>query len=104
MHPRRSVGQANVGTPGLHIWKGGPLHLEDTTVHLGVTKANRHHNIALSNKLEGRLAQLPQMAMRDLLSRQGLTYSMQAVLKAAVRWEALHLPDAGPPWTTYANK
>ena len=92
VHPRKSVGLADVGNPAPHIQKGKPLHLEDTTIHLGVTQATRHHKIALPNKLEGRLAQLPQLSRGDLLSAQGLAYFMEAVLKSAIGSEALHLP------------
>ena len=84
VHPRRPIGLADVGTPACHIRKRESLHLEDTTVHLGVTQVTRHHNIALPNKLEGRRAQLPQLARGDLLSTQGLTYFMEAGLNAAV--------------------
>ena len=38
VHPRKSVGLADTGTPTPHIRKGKLLHLEDTTVHLGVTR------------------------------------------------------------------
>ena len=62
LHPRKSIGLADVGTPAPHIRKGEPLHLEDTTIHLGVTQATQHHHVALPNKLEGRLAQLPEIA------------------------------------------
>ena len=84
VHPRKSVGLANIGTPPPNIRKGKPLHLNDTTIHLGVTQATRHHNIALRNKLEGHLAQLPQAARGDLLSTQGLAYFVEAVLDAAI--------------------
>ena len=87
VHPRKSVGLADVGTPARHIPKGEPLHLEDTTIQLGVTQARRHHHIALPNKLEGRLTQLPQVARGDLLSRQGLAYFMEAVLNAAIGYK-----------------
>ena len=39
LHPRKSVGLADVGTPAPHIREGEPLHLEDTTIYLGVTQA-----------------------------------------------------------------
>ena len=68
VHPRKSVGLADARTPTPHIRKGEPLHLEDTTVHLGVTQATRHHHITLPGKLEERLARLPQIARGDLLS------------------------------------
>ena len=89
MHPRKSVGLADIGTPAPHIRKGEPLHLEDTTIHLGVTQAAQHHHIALPNKLEGRLAQLPQPARGDLLSTRGVAYFMEAVLNAAIGYQAL---------------
>ena len=92
MHPRKSVRLADARTPTLHIRKGKPLHLEDITVHLGVTQATRHHHITLPSKLEERLARLPQIARRDLLSTQGLAYFMEAVLNAAIGYQALHLP------------
>ena len=92
VHPRKSVGLADAKTPIPHIRKGEPLHLEDTTVHLGVTQATRHHHITLPSKLEGRLARLPQIARGDLLSTQGLAYFMEAVLNAAIGYQALHLP------------
>ena len=91
VHPRKSVGLANIGTPAPHIRRNGPLHLEDTTIHLGVTQATRQHHIALPNKLEGRLAQLPRLARGELLSTQGLAYFMEAVLNAAIGYQALHL-------------
>ena len=91
VHPRKSVRLANIGTPAPHIWKGEPLHLEDTTIHLGVTQATRHHHIALPSKLEGRLARLPQLAREDLLSMQGLAYFMEVVLNAAIGYQALRL-------------
>ena len=47
VHPRKSVGLADTRTLSPHIRKGEPLHLEDTTVHLGVTQATRHHHITL---------------------------------------------------------
>ena len=72
VHLRKSVGLVNARTPTPHIRKGKPLHLEDTTVNLGVTQATRHHHITLPSKLEGRLARLPQIARGDLLSMQGL--------------------------------
>ena len=62
VHPRNSPGLANVENPAPDIRKGEPLHVEDTIVHLGVTQARRHHTIALPNKVEGPLAQLPQLA------------------------------------------
>ena len=68
------------------------LHLEDTTVHLGVTQATQHHHITLPSKLEERLARLTQIARGDLLSTQGLAYFMEAVLNAAIGYQALHLP------------
>ena len=92
MHPRKSVGLADIRTPAPNIPKGEPLHLEDTTIHLGVTQATRHHHIALPEKLEGRLAQLAQLARGDLLSTQGLAYFMEAVLNTAIGYQALHLP------------
>ena len=93
MHPRKSVGLADVRTATPHIRKGKYLHPEDTTIHRGVTQATRHHNIALPNKLEGRLAKLPQLARGTLLSTQGLTHFMEAVLNAVIEYQALHLPD-----------
>ena len=92
VHPRKSVGLADARTPTPHIRKGETLHLGDTTVHLGVTQATRHHHITLPSKLEGRLARLPQIARGDLLSTQGLAYLMEAVLNAAIGYQALHLP------------
>ena len=92
VHPRKSVGLAHARTPTPHIRKGEPLHLEDTTVHLGVTQATRHHHITLPSKLGGRLARLPQIARGDLLSTQSLAYFMEAVLNAAIGYQALHLP------------
>ena len=92
MHPRKSVGLADAKTPTPHIRKGKSLHLEDTTVHLGVTQATRHHRITLPSKLEERLARLPQIARGDLLSTQGLAYFMEAALNAAIGYQALHLP------------
>ena len=92
VHPRKSVGLADGGTPTPHILKGEPLHLEDTTVELGFIQATRHHHITLPSKLEGRLARLPQLARGDLLSTQGLVYFMEAVLNAAIGYQALHLP------------
>ena len=86
VHPRKSVGLAENGTPARNIRKGEPLHLEETKVHLGVTQATRHHHIALPSKLEGRLARLPQLTRGDFLSKQGLAYFMEAVLP--------HLKDA----------
>ena len=94
VHPRKSVGLADTATPTPHIRKGECLHLQDTTVHLGVTQATRHHHITLPSKLEGCLAQLPQLARGDLLSTQGLAYSMEAVLNAAIGYQAHHLPHA----------
>ena len=58
VHPRRPVRLAYVGSPAPHIRKDKPPHLEDTTIHLRVTQATKHHHIPLPNKLEGRLAQL----------------------------------------------
>ena len=92
VQPRKSVGLADARTPTPHIRKGEPLHLEDTTVHLGVTQATRHHHITLPTKLEERLARLPQIARGGLLSTQGLAYFMEAVLNAAIGYQALHLP------------
>ena len=92
VHSRISVGLADTGTPTPHIRKGELLHLEDTTVHLGVTQATRHHHITLPSKLEGRLAWLPQVARGDLLTTRGLAYFMEAVLNAAIGYQALHLP------------
>ena len=92
VHPRKSVGLADAKTPTPPIRKGEPLHLEDTTVHLGVTQATRHHHITLPSKLEERLARLPKIARGDLLSTQGLAYFMEAVLNAAIGYQALHLP------------
>ena len=92
VHPRKSVRLADTGTPTPHIWRGEPLQLEDTTVHLGVTQATQHHHITVPSKLEGRLARLPQLARGDLLSTQGLAYFMEALLNAAVGYQALHLP------------
>ena len=51
-----------------------------------------HHHIKLPSKLEGRLARLPQLARGDLLSTQGLVYFMEAVLNAAIGYQAVHLP------------
>ena len=92
VHPRKLVGLADIATPAPHIQKGEPVHLEDTTVHLGVTQATRHHHITLPSKLAGRLARLPQLARGDLLSTQGLAYFMEAVLNAAIGYQTLHLP------------
>ena len=100
MHRRKTVRLADVGTPAPHIRKGEPLHREHTTVHVGVTQATPHHNIALPNKLEGRLAQLPQLARGDPLSTQGLAYFMVAVLNAAIRYQPLYLPDPQTPYAT----
>ena len=99
VHPRKSVGLADIGTAAPHIRKGEPLHLEDTTIHLGVTQSTRHHHITLPSKLEGRLARLPQLAKGDLLSTRGLAYFMAGVLSAAIGYQAVHLPhpqDATP--------
>ena len=71
VHPRKSVRLADTGTPTPHIPRGGPLHLGDTTVHLRVTQATRHHHITLPSKQEWRLARLPQIARWNLLSTQG---------------------------------
>ena len=92
VHPRKSVRLADARTPTPHIRISEPLHLEDTTVHLGVTQATRHHHITLPSKLEERLARLAQIARGDLLSTQGLAYFTEAVLNAAIRYQALHLP------------
>ena len=83
---------ADVGTRAPHIRKGEPLHVLDTTIHLGITQATGHHHIALPNTLEGHLTQLPQLARRDLLSAQGPAYFMEAVLNAAIGYQHLHLP------------
>ena len=91
MHARKSVGLADIGTPAPHIQRAKRLHLKDTTVHLGVTQATRHHHITLPSKLEGRLAWLPQLARGDFLSTQGPVYFMEAVLNAAIGYQALHL-------------
>ena len=56
VHPRKSVGLADAAAPAAHIRKGEPLRLESTTIHVGITQATLHHDIALLNKLEGRLA------------------------------------------------
>ena len=104
VHPRKSVGLADTGTPTPHIRKGEPLHLEDTTVHLGVTQATRHHHIPLPSKVEGRLARLPQLARRDLLSKQGLAYFMEAVLNAAIGYQLLHLRTPKTPYATPDSK
>ena len=93
VHPRKSVGLADIGTPAPHIRKGEPLNLEDTTIHLGVTQATRHHHITLPSKQKGRLARLPQLARGNLLSTQGLAYFMEALLNAAIGYQALNLPD-----------
>ena len=93
VHPRKSVALANVGIAAPHIRKGEPLHLEDTTIGLGVTQATRHHNIAIPNELEGGLTQLPELARGGLLSMHGVAYFMDVVLKAAIKYQALHLPD-----------
>ena len=37
LHPRKSVGVGDVGSPTPDIRQGEPLHLEDTTIPLGVT-------------------------------------------------------------------
>ena len=50
------------------------------------------NHITLPSKLEERLAWLPQIARGDLLSTQGLAYFMEAVLNAAIGYQALHLP------------
>ena len=68
VNPRNLVALADVRTPAVNIRKGEPLHLEDTRVHIGVTHSTRHNNIALPVKLEGGLAQLPQLAREHLLS------------------------------------
>ena len=104
MHPRKSVGLADTGTPTPPIQKGEPLHLEDTTVHLGVTQATRRHHITLPSKLEGRLARLPQLPRGDLLSTQGLAYFMEAVLNAAIGYPALHLRTPKTPYATLDSK
>ena len=91
-HPRKSVGLADVGTPAPDIPNGKPRHLEDPTIHLGLTQAMRHHQMTLPNRLHGRLAQLPKLARGDLLSTQGLAYFMEAVLNEAIGYQALHLP------------
>ena len=91
VHPRKLVVLDDVGTPAPHIRQGELLHLKDTTIHLGVTQATRHHHIALPKKLEGRLAQLPQLGRGNLLSMQGVAYFMEAVLNAAIVYQALHL-------------
>ena len=41
VHLRKSVRLADIGAPTPHIRKGEILHLEDTTIHLGVTQATR---------------------------------------------------------------
>ena len=92
MHHRKSVGLANIGTPAPPIRKGEPLHLEDTTIHPEVTQTTPHNHSALPNKLEGRLAPLPQLGRGELLSTQGLAYFMEAVLNAAIGYQGLHLP------------
>ena len=46
VHPRKSLRLADVGTHAPHIQRDKPLHLEDTTIHPGVTQATQHHNIA----------------------------------------------------------
>ena len=91
VHPRKSLGPADIGTPAPHIRKGESRHVEDITIHLGVTQATRHHHITVP-KLQGRLAGLLQLARGDVLSTQGLAYFMEAVLKAAIGYQALHLP------------
>ena len=91
VHHRKSVRLADNGNPTPHIWTGEPLHLDDTTVNLGVKQAMRHRHIKLRSKLQGRLARLPQLARGDLLSTQGLAYFMEAVLNEAIRYQALHL-------------
>ena len=104
MHPRESVGLADIGTPAPHIRKGEPLDLEDTRIHLGVTQTTRHHHITLPSKLEGHLARLPQLARGDLLSTQGLAYFTEAVLNAVIGCQALQLPHPQTPYATPDSK
>ena len=92
VHHRKSVGLAGVGTPAPHIRQGEPLHLEEMTIHLGVTQAIQHLHLALPDKLEGRLAQVPHLTRGDLLSTQCLAYLMEAVLHTANEYQVLHLP------------
>ena len=92
VHLHRSVGLADVGTPAPYIQKGETPQLEDTTVHLGVTQATRHHNIGQPNKLEGCPAKQLKLAREDVLSTQCLEYFIEAVLNAAVGYQALQVP------------
>ena len=64
-----------------------------TRADLQVTQATQHRNIALPNKLEGRLARLLQLARMDPLCTQGMGDFMEAVLKAAAGYQALQLPN-----------
>ena len=62
------------------------------TMVMGFWVPLQHHHITLPSKLEARLARLPQLARGDLVSTQGLAYFMEAVLNAAIGYQALHLP------------
>ena len=103
LHPRKSIGLADTGTPAPHVREGKPLRLESTIVHLGVTQATRHHEVTLRNKLEGRLAHLPHLSRWGLLSTQGLAYFMEAVLNAAVGTRPSISQTPSTPCTTHAS-
>ena len=102
--PANQLGQPTPGPPPPTSKKGEPLHLEDTTVHPGVTQATRHHHITLPRKLEELLARLPQLARGDLLSTQGLAYFIEAVLNAAIGYGALHLQHPQRPCATLDSR
>ena len=92
VNPRKLVGLADARTPTPHIRKGEPLHLEDTTVHLGVTQATRHHYITLPSKLEERLARLPGNCQRG-----PPVYAGPGVLHGSGAQRGHRVPSPAPP-------
>ena len=87
VHPRKSVGLADVGTPAPHIRKGEPLHLADTLFHPGGQTghtASQHRTPKQAGRAPRPITQTCQVGPP--------VYAGPAILHGG-GYQALHLPD-----------
>ena len=89
VHDRKLVTLADVGPPAPHIRKGEPLHLEVTTIDLGVTQATRHHNMHSQPKARSAPRPTTPTCQRAPTVYAGLAYFAEALLTAAIGYQAL---------------
>ena len=96
VHPTKLVAMVKGSTTAPTLGPPGPpMHLMQTTTHLGVIQAANSEDTTLTPKLQSHLAHLSRYASPATkafsLSHQSLAYYLTGVLNASIGFQALHL-------------